>query len=231
MEHSNLNEERCQNSTLTIPTATFLFGGFRSKTTYEYLPKDSTTWQIGKTNISNGFADGCAIALKSNQDILLIGGSGCLGNDRILSFNVKDHTFYELPFVINVGRFGHTCGYIPNTNKIMIAGGYRYSMSASTDKIFHELDSTEILDTEVGSITMASPLNFKRVDHGTGIVTINGEDRLAVFGGKCDDIKLDSIEIYNTKMEKWEIADFKLKSPRNNFSAMTVKLSDVISYL
>ena len=80
-------------------------------------------------------------------------------------------------------------------------------------------------------VTMASPINFKRASHGTGILTINGEDRLAVFGRSCDKMKLDNIEIYNTKMEKWEIADFKFKFPRNNFSALTVKLSDVISYL
>ena len=45
------------------------------------------------------------------------------------------------------------------------------------------LDSTEILDTEDGSVTMASPMNFKRAYHGMGLVTINGEERLAVFGG------------------------------------------------
>ena len=40
--------------------------------------------------------------------------------------------------------------FIPNTNKIMITGGY------SDDY----LDSTEILDTEGGSVTMASPMKI-----------------------------------------------------------------------
>ena len=140
VEHSTLNKLRLGHSAVATPSATFLFGGHGSTETYEYLPKDSKTWQNGKTNIPEGFADGCAIALKSNQDILLIGGSGgiTVSNDRILSFDVKDHTFFELPFVLNVGRFGHTCVYIPNTNKIMIAGGYRYFLSESTEKRFHE---------------------------------------------------------------------------------------------
>ena len=81
LEHSYLNKERHQHSSVTMQTATFLFGGFGSKTTYEYLPKDSTTWHMGKTSIPNGFKDGCAIAVNSNQDILLIGGSGYLNED------------------------------------------------------------------------------------------------------------------------------------------------------
>ena len=94
-------------------------------------------------------------------------------NKRILSFNVESHTFQVLPFQLNVGRRGHRCAFIPNTNKIMINGGY----SGGT------LDSTEILDTEDGSVTMTSPMNSKRCSHGMGIITVNGEDKVAVFGG------------------------------------------------
>ena len=50
-EHSTLNEERSGHSAVTTKTATFLFGGDYSRTTYEYLPKDSTTWLKGKTEI------------------------------------------------------------------------------------------------------------------------------------------------------------------------------------
>ena len=37
------NEERESHSAVTTQTATFLFGGDCSRTTYEYLPKDSST--------------------------------------------------------------------------------------------------------------------------------------------------------------------------------------------
>merc|ERR1711902_86147 len=88
---------------------------------YEYLPKDSTTWLMGKTNIPGGFEGGCAIAVKSDQEIWLIGGVNT--KKRILSFDVNEHTFQELPSQLNVGRNGHSCAFIPNTNKVMITGG------------------------------------------------------------------------------------------------------------
>merc|ERR1712209_92876 len=43
-KHSTLNEEREFHSAVITQTATFLFGGDSSIKTYEYLPKDSTTW-------------------------------------------------------------------------------------------------------------------------------------------------------------------------------------------
>ena len=179
-EHSTLNEGRVSHSAVTTKTATFLFGGGYSETTYEYLPKDSTTWLMGKTEIPGGFFQGCVFAVKSDQEIWLIGG--CRTEKRILSFNVKDHTFKQLPSQLNegrcrhrfafqrrsctlipctsqklhsqlnVGRRLHRCAFIPNTNKVLITGGYNYNGS---------LDSTEILDTEDGSVKMASPMKSK----------------------------------------------------------------------
>ena len=86
-----------------------------------YLPKDSTLLLMGKTEIPVGFLVGCAIAVKSDQEIWLIGGIQT--EKRILSFNVKDHTFQELPSQLNVRRVEHSCAFIPNTNKVMITGG------------------------------------------------------------------------------------------------------------
>ena len=48
-EHSTLNVERDWHSAVTTQTATFVFGGDYSDKTYEYLPKDSTKWLMGKT--------------------------------------------------------------------------------------------------------------------------------------------------------------------------------------
>ena len=106
--------------------------------------------------------------------------------------------------------------HIPNTNKIMIAGGHGF------------LDSTEILDVEDGSVTKASRMNSKRAYHGMGVVTIDGIDRLAVFGGCYRENKLDSVEFYNTETEKWETADFKLREARSSFGFLTIKLGDIL---
>ena len=224
-EHSTLNVERHGTDLATAtPTATFIFGGsgVDAPETYEYLPKDTKTWLMGKREIPGGFQRGPAIAVKSDQEIWLIGGHWT--NKRILSFCVKDHSFREMPYKLNVGRGDHTCAFIPNTKKIIIAGGRENGMTF--------LDATEILDTEDGSISMASPLNFKRADHGTGIVTIDGEDRVAVFGGRSvGRTKLDSVEVYNAKTGKWEIIYTKLNQPNFLFGFLSVKLSDIISKL
>ena len=228
-EHSNLNMPRLLHSAVATKTATFIFGGEHSKTTYEYLPKDSTVWLKGKNEIPGGFSGGCAIAVKSEQEIWLVGGLRT--GKRILSFNVNNHTFQELPFQLgSLGRFGHKCTFIPNTNKIIVTGGaLRYN------NLFGKgiKTSTEIIDTEDGDVTMiSSSMNICRAYHGMGVVTINGQDQLVVFGGRNDQgEKLNSVELYNIKTEKWENAEIKLNEPKELFGFLTIKLSDVISKL
>ena len=77
---------------------------------------------------------------------------------------------------------------------------------------------------------MASPMNSNRIDHGIGVVIINGENKLAVFGGYDGRTTLDSVELYNTETEKWEISDLKIGKARSGFSCLTVKLGDIISH-
>ena len=223
-EHSTLNKFRVCHSAVTTQSATFIFGGNHSKTTYEYLPKDYTTWLKGKNEIPGGFLDGCATAVKSEQEIWLIGGLET--GKRILSFNTNDHTFHVLSTQLNVGRYGLRCAYIPNTSKVMITGG-----NAHSGVLNSFVDSTEILDTVDGSITMASPMNLKRCFHAMGVITINGEDKLTVFGGSDGRNVLDSTEVYNTQTENWETSDIKLNEPKECFGFLTVKLEDVISNL
>ena len=71
----------------------------------------------------------------------------------------------------------------------------------------------------------------RRSCHGMDVVTINGEERLAVFGGYDGRTRLDSVEIYNTQTGKWETTDIKLKEAKSEFGFLGVKLADVISYL
>ena len=227
--HSTLNEGRVFHSAVTTQTATFIFGGcYPNSETYEYLPKDSTTWHMGKTEIPGGFNDGSAIAVKSDQEIWLIGGDTSV--KRILSFNVKDHTFQvlfdttqELPSQLNVGRTNHRSSFIPNTNIIMITGGYKGGGEY--------LVSTETLDTEDGSVTMASSMNFEKFGYGIGVVTINDKEILAVFGGSTDGRRTDSVEVYNTQTGEWENTNIRLKGAKSGFDFLSVKLADVIPHL
>ena len=78
---------------------------------------------------------------------------------------------------------------------------------------------------------MASPMNSIRHGNGMGVVTINGKDRLAVFGGHDGRTRLDSVEFYNIKTEKWETSAFKLSEAKSYFGFLTVKLGDILSQL
>ena len=115
------------------------------------------------------------------------------------------------------------CAFIPNTNKVVITGG--------GGNLIPDDNSTEILDTVDGSITIASPMNSKRCFHAMCVITINEKDKLVVFGGSDGRNVLDSVEVYNPKMENWETTDFKLNEPKECFGFLTVKLVDIISNL
>ena len=97
MLHSTLNKKRLNYAVVSTQKAIFIFGGEHSRNTYEYLPKDSTKlkWLMGKTEIPGGFQGGCAIAVKSEQEIWLIGD--LLNGKKILQFKVNDHTFKVMP--------------------------------------------------------------------------------------------------------------------------------------
>ena len=64
-----------------------------------------------------------------------------------------------------------------------------------------------------------------------GFVTINGKNRLAVFGGLNGENMFDSVEVYNTQTEKWETSNFKISEAKFGFSFMTFKLGDILSKL
>ena len=67
------------------------------------------------------------------------------------------------------------------------------------------------------------------------VITINGEERLAVFGGEDQHggvewrNELDSVELYNTKTKKWEITDMKLREARSYFGFLKVVLADILA--
>ena len=76
------------------------------------------------------------------------------------------------------------------------------------------------------SVTMGSPMRARRSDHGIGIVTVNGLDRVAVFGGYggigSREGYLKSVEIYNPESEKWEDSKFEFKEGKAFFGFVSV---------
>ena len=209
-EHSTLNRNRSCAATVATDKGTFIFGGNLSRKSYEYLPIGSDKWKNGD-GLHDNFIYGCAIEVKSKQEIWLIGGI----TRRILSFNINSQTSQELPFKLRYQREYAACAYTPGTSKIIVTGGITNCKHQK---------SCEIIDTESGTVTMASPMNRRRCSHGMGIIKFNGEERLAVFGGTQGLAGLhDSIELYNIKTDKWEmVKGLKLNGTRSGFGFVNI---------
>ena len=222
-EHSTLNVGRTDASAVTTADGTFIFGGddFPGREAFEFLPKNSKEWQEGRTKIPDGFRRGCAVKVPDNQEILLIGGKGTLS--RILKFDIKTQTFEEMAVRLIKGRRLHACARLPDTNQIVITGGW--------DSILTEQDTSEILNLQDNTITRGNPMNTKRFSHGMAVITIDNEDRLAVFGGQDGNGDyLDSVETLNPRTKKWEISDLKLEKAKENFGYISLP-NDFISKL
>lgn len=206
--HSILKEERCDASSATTTTGSFIFGGASSSNTYEYLEIGTTEWELGETLIPDGFQDGCAIAI-SEHEIWLIGGRNSFDENRILAFYVLNHIFEVLPIKLNQGRHNHQCTFIPGTKSIIITGG------ESAYPKMDNLDSTEILNIETGDITMAAPMNFKRREHGIGILSLENQDRVVVFGGVGQgNSAMKTVEVYITENDTWQMTDIELHTSK-----------------
>ena len=209
-EYNSLKEERRDAAVVSTTTSTFIFGGSRSRDTYEYLEKNASEWILGKTKIPGGFSQGCSIA-KSPDEIWLIGGSGAYES---LSFNVTNQTFTELRIQLKQVGYGHQCAFIPGTRNIFATGGI---FSGSED-------STEIIDVESRNVTKGPSMKSKRAYHGIGVLNIEGHERVVVFGGQSSlSSYLKSVEVYNAQTQKWELTNIELSEAKKNFGFMTIK--------
>ena len=62
-----------------MPNGMYIFGGGRrsaprSEDTYEFLPRNSNSWQMGSVKIPKGFIMGCVVKI-SDDEVVLIGGT------------------------------------------------------------------------------------------------------------------------------------------------------------
>ena len=216
-EHSTLNEYRMFASAMTTADGTYIFGGDGSKVTFEFLAKNSKAWREGRTKILDGFTRGCAVEVPLKREILLIGGLGPgPAETRILKFDIESSATFEVVYVSLIKeRVGHTCARLPDTNLIVIAGSYNS-------------DTVEFLNLDDYTITLGNPMNTLRRYHGMAVITIDNEDRLAVFGGNDEnDDFLDSVETLNSRTRNWEVSDLKLKVGKETFGYISVP-NDVI---
>ena len=149
----------------------------------------------------------------NKQEILLIGGWNTY--TRILKFDIETQTFEEMSVSLLKERHFHTCARLPDTNLIVITGG--------RDSNFNKQDTSEILDLDGNTNSIGNSMNTKKIGHGMAMITIDNEDRLAVFGGQDENWDyLESVETLNPKTRKWEVSDLKLKQAKGYFGYTSV---------
>ena len=220
--HSTLNGFRYDSGAATTNSGSFIFGSSSSssRSSFEYLTPGNTNWQTGTQNIPNGYRSGCVIQI--SEDLLyLIGGRSSAKADetRILAFNTTSHVFTTLSTTLITGRNYHSCEFIPNSNKVMISGGYNL--------LYTEYVDTEVLDVTTGTISNGPALNIKRRYHGSGIITIGSEDRLVVFGGYSGSSAENSIEQFNPETNSWQMMSETLTESKYRFGYLTIKEGDI----
>ena len=214
--HSKPRANRDYAVGVSTNSASFLFGSTTSlqnaRWTYDYLEVGTNEW-VKSVSLPTPFHYGCGVAV-SDEQILLIGGFND-DNYRIWSFNTLTHSFTQLSIELNTGRGQHACSRIPNTEKILVAGGSQNGL----------LSSSEIIDMATQSVSYTGSLNFARRLHGMGIMTIGNKDKVIVFGGDLfpsSDGYLDTIEVYNEDTQSWELLGNKLSTPKFRFGYLSI---------
>ena len=211
-KYNSLKKERSFAAVVSTTKATFIFGGWGNADSFEYLEKNTSEWKLGETKVPGlGFQHGCAIAI-SQDEIWLIGGYDT--EQRILSFNVNNQSFTELPTTLKQGREELHCAFIPGTRNIMVTGGKYYG---------NRYDSTEIINVEIGKVIEGPPMNSKRASHGIGVLNVDSQERLVVIGGEKGYVRLESVEVYNSQTQKWELTNIELSEAKTQFGFLTIK--------
>ena len=157
-KHSHLKYERFGITAVSMPKGIFVFGGYNSRTSWEWLPNGMKEWQRPSGNNfipGAGFAGGCAVKI-NDYEILLIGGDRT--EKRLLKFNTATEQFTNLGDILKFERSNHAC--IRFQEDIIITGGSGWS-------------STEIINVHnLTNSYIAGNMVEKRSSHGLVAVHI-----------------------------------------------------------
>merc|ERR1711902_159465 len=206
--HSDLKQRRRGAASITMPNATYLFGGILENT-YEYLVNDEYVWQEGKTSIPGGFREGCVVKLNNNE-LALIGGQGT--ESRIMKFNTATKVFTENWGRLKKPRRGHAC--VPLGNSILVVGG---AIVASSELI--NIEDGRQSETDVGD------LNSERYDFG--LVSLGGNTTKILAIGGIGWVDHDSVEEYDENTGQWKNVNMKLSEKKGQFGYLAVPSSAV----
>ena len=151
----------------------------------------------------------------SNTVVLLTGGTNTESPTQIIKYDIESHEYLEFGSLL-IGRLNHQS--ILYQGKVIVTGGERRRIGEN--HYSGMLRSTEIIDLSNGVSRRVGDLNEARTLHGMGILKINGNSKLVVFGGETIDdngdvIALDSVEEWDDESESWKISSLKLSTARS----------------
>jgi len=199
-KQSPLTQPRNNAVAITMADGIYVFSGWGSPLTSDFLPNGQSQWQVGPAVPEPGIKDGHGVAI-SPTELLLVGGYNTFNN--ILKYNIESRTWTEFGSLLE-GRLNHRCFF--HGGKVVVVGGYL------------ALNSTEIINISDGTSRKVGDLNVARRLHGMGIAHINGKSKLIVFGGRTTaGHNLDSIEEWDEESETWTMSTMKLSEAKEQF--------------
>ena len=205
------------NCMVMTKEATYVFGADKRCSKVILLQNDSKKWKIEKRfQIPGQFAHSCAIEVKSKGEIWVIGGVNDAAK-RILRFDLQNRTYEESSMTLIIGRYIPKCivTKIGNTEVILVTGGKVEGGDFQ--------NSVEIINIEDGTVTLSSPMNFKRGSHGIGTLRYKNQNRIAIFGGSNESTNENTIEVFDPETLKWElVVDIKMNESKYNFGYLTI---------
>ena len=178
--------------------------------TTTFLPNGQEEW---KTGPEFKFSSGDMVHFIQSSKTNIIGTGGTEFPSRIFKFNVETKEVTEIG-KLQVGRWMHTSAIF--NGKLIVTGGFNYKTTGL-------IRSTDIIDLESGISRLGGNLNVHRCHSGMGVITLNGKQKLIVFGGELDVMAIDSIEEWDEETETWKISDLKLGIGRHSFRTCTLQ--------
>lgn len=188
-----------------------------------YNPETKKFKPVG--NLNEFLSEFTAIKL-SNGKVLIIGGRR--GNQSVRGtelYNPKTEKFEAGPDM-NFSRMEHTATLLKNGN-VLIVGGKEMDLKRKKPPCASIIIQNELYDPKTNKFSIISGLNIPRFKHSAALLN---DGRVLILGGVGDSPNfpvLSSAEIYNPKINKFELAG-NMNIERKKPNLYVLKNGDVI---
>jgi len=198
---------------VSMEDGNYVFGEASGKTTSDYLPKNSNTWQVGPKLPGDYIWHGCVVRI-SNEEFVVLGGvdSYRYTSNKMIKYNTRTKSWTKNWGNLVQGReHGHGCTYVDGN--IIVAGGWGEG---------GWLRSTEIISVATGVSRLVGDMHEKR--HLFALVTVGKgqSQRVLAIGGTNGNYSLSSVEIFDGQAGTWSLAPFSMEEPRKVMAYLSI---------